>query len=51
MDYPERIFKRRIYDKIAEWKLTRDGSTARLIRGADDALRPFPGGVALFFLL
>lgn len=34
MEYPERIFKRKIYDKIAEWKETRDGSTALLIRGA-----------------
>ena len=34
MEYPERIFKRKIYDKIAEWKETRDGRTALLIRGA-----------------
>ena len=34
MEYPERIFKRKIYDKIAEWKQSRDGRTALLIRGA-----------------
>ncbi len=34
MEYPERIFKRKIYDTIAEWKETRDGRTALLIRGA-----------------
>lgn len=34
MEYSERIFKRKIYDKIAEWKQSRDGRTALLIRGA-----------------
>ena len=34
MAYPERVFKRKIYDKLAEWKRTKDGKTALLIRGA-----------------
>ena len=34
MDYPERIFKRKIYEKLQEWKRTKDGSTALLIKGA-----------------
>lgn len=34
MEYPERIFKRKIYDRIKEWKLSKDGSTALLIKGA-----------------
>ncbi|MBP3202283.1 MAG: ATP-binding protein [Bacteroidales bacterium] len=34
MEYPERIFKRKIYEKIAEWKQTKEGRTALLIRGA-----------------
>ncbi len=34
MEYPERIFKRKIYEKILEWKRIKDGSTALLIKGA-----------------
>ncbi len=34
MEYPERIFKRKIYEKLADWKRTKDGQTALLIRGA-----------------
>jgi len=30
----ERIFKRKIYDKMREWKENRDGKTALLIKGA-----------------
>ena len=30
----ERIFKRKIYERMADWKRTKDGSTALLIRGA-----------------
>lgn len=30
----DRIFKRKIYDKIVEWKRERNGSTALLIKGA-----------------
>jgi len=30
----QRIFKRKLYDKMLQWKLTRDGSTALLIKGA-----------------
>lgn len=30
----ERIFKRKIYDKMLQWKQTRDGATALLIKGA-----------------
>lgn len=29
-----RIFKRKIYDKMLQWKQTRDGSTALLLKGA-----------------
>lgn len=31
MEYPERIFKRKIYEKRQEWKRAKDGSTALLI--------------------
>ena len=34
MEYPERIFKRKIYEKLQEWKQAKDGSTALLIKGA-----------------
>ena len=34
MEYPERIFKRKIYEKLQEWKQTKDGTTALLIKGA-----------------
>ena len=34
MEYPERIFKRKIYEKLLQWKQTKDGTTALLIRGA-----------------
>ncbi|MBQ2521876.1 MAG: AAA family ATPase [Bacteroidales bacterium] len=34
MEHPERIFKRKIYEKLADWKRTKDGQTALLIRGA-----------------
>lgn len=30
----ERVFKRKLYDKMLHWKQTRDGSTALLIKGA-----------------
>ena len=30
----KRIFRRKIYDKMLEWKSTRNGSTALLIKGA-----------------
>lgn len=30
----ERVFKRKLYDKMLNWKHTRDGSTALLIKGA-----------------
>ena len=30
----ERIFKRKIYERMLEWKRTKDGSTALLIKGA-----------------
>lgn len=30
----QRIFKRKLYDKMKKWKQTRDGSTALLIKGA-----------------
>lgn len=30
----ERIFKRKLYDKMLQWKLERDGKTALLIKGA-----------------
>ena len=30
----ERIFKRKIYDKMLQWKQTRDGATALLLKGA-----------------
>ena len=30
----ERIFKRKLYDKMLQWKQERDGSTALLIKGA-----------------
>ena len=29
-----RIFKRKIYDQMVEWKQQRDGKTALLIKGA-----------------
>ena len=29
-----RIFKRKLYDKMLQWKQERDGSTALLIKGA-----------------
>lgn len=34
MEYPERVFKRKIYEELVEWKRTKDGKTALLIRGA-----------------
>jgi len=34
MEYPERVFKRKIYEKLAQWKREQDGKTALLIRGA-----------------
>lgn len=34
MEYPERVFKRKIYEKLVEWKRTKDGKTALLISGA-----------------
>ena len=34
MEYPERVFKRKIYEKLVEWKRSKDGKTALLIRGA-----------------
>ena len=34
MEYPERVFKRKIYEKLEDWKRSKDGSTALLIRGA-----------------
>lgn len=34
MEYPERVFKRKIYEKLVDWKKSKDGSTALLIRGA-----------------
>lgn len=34
MEYPERIFSRKIYDKLVQWKREKDGTTALLIRGA-----------------
>lgn len=34
MEYPERVFKRKIYKKLIDWKRTKDGQTALLIRGA-----------------
>lgn len=34
MDTSNYIFKRKIYDKMLEWKQTRNGSTALLIKGA-----------------
>ena len=34
MEYPERVFKRKIYEKLVDWKRSKDGSTALLIRGA-----------------
>lgn len=34
MEYPERVFKRKIYEKLVDWKRTKDGQTALLIRGA-----------------
>ena len=30
----ERIFKRKLYDKMLKWKQERSGSTALLIKGA-----------------
>lgn len=30
----KRIFKRKVYDKMLEWKLERNGSTALLLKGA-----------------
>lgn len=29
-----KVFKRKLYDKMLNWKQTRDGSTALLIKGA-----------------
>lgn len=29
------VFKRKIYDKIKQWKIESDGSTALLIEGQD----------------
>ncbi len=34
MENQERIFKRKIYEKLLEWKRTKDGKSALLIRGA-----------------
>lgn len=34
MEYPDRVFKRKIYEKLLDWKRTKDGQTALLIRGA-----------------
>ena len=34
MEYPERVFKRKIYEKLVDWKRSKDGRTALLIRGA-----------------
>lgn len=34
MEYPGRVFKRKIYEKLVDWKKSKDGSTALLIRGA-----------------
>ena len=34
MEYPEIVFKRKIYEKLEDWKRSKDGSTALLIRGA-----------------
>lgn len=30
----KRIFKRKVYDKMLEWKRERNGSTALLLKGA-----------------
>lgn len=30
----KKIFKRKVYDKMLEWKLERNGSTALLLKGA-----------------
>jgi uncharacterized protein len=29
-----KVFKRKLYDKMLNWKQTRDGSTALLVKGA-----------------
>ena len=34
MEYPERLFKRKIYEELVRWKREKDGKTALLIRGA-----------------
>jgi len=34
MEYPERVFRRKIYEKLVLWKREKDGKTALLIRGA-----------------
>ena len=34
MEYPERLFKRKIYKELVRWKREKDGKTALLIRGA-----------------
>ena len=30
----DRLFKRKVYDRLLEWKKTRDGRTAILVEGA-----------------
>ncbi len=34
MEYPERVFRRKIYDRLVDWKRSKNGKTALLIRGA-----------------
>lgn len=34
MEYPERVFRRKIYERLVDWKRSKDGKTALLIRGA-----------------
>ena len=34
METSDRVFKRKIYEKLIDWKRTKDGKTALLIRGA-----------------
>ena len=33
-EYMNRIFKRKLYDRLLQWKATRDGKTAILVEGA-----------------
>ena len=36
----KKVFKRKIYDRMLQWKQERDGKTALLVKGADGEQQP-----------